>query len=111
MVLPAKSFRFSLAFTLATAGGAAANAQSLNQSYPLVRLSEVAQFGIFRDAKFVFCDSGDCPERSIKHLYVSPPLHVQEELIMPAPQSIPAPLELLHAKVPTKMKLLKKTRD
>lgn len=114
MALPAKPFRFSVVFALAAAGVTAANAQSLNQPNPLDRLSDVVQFGVPRDTKFVFCDGGDCPERSIKHLYVPPPPPSPpqvKELVMPAPQSIQPPEELSRAKEPIKKKPLKKKRN
>ena len=111
MALPAKPFRFSLVFALAAAGVTTANAQSLNQSNPLDRLSDVVQFGVPRDTKFVFCHSEDCPERSIKHLYVPPPPpQLVQEPVMPGPQSIQPREELSHAKVPAKKKLVKKKR-
>ncbi|ANC47606.1 MULTISPECIES: hypothetical protein [Burkholderiaceae] len=111
MALPAKPFRISIVFALAAAGVTAANAQSLNQPNPLDRLSDVVQFGVPRDTKFVFCDGEDCPERSIKHLYVPPPPPPPvQEPVMPAPQSIQPPEELSHAKVPAKKKPLKKKR-
>ncbi|MCW5323683.1 hypothetical protein D5039_21820 [Verminephrobacter aporrectodeae subsp. tuberculatae] len=105
MALPAKPFRFSAVFAGAVAGVTAVNAQSLNQPSPLDRLSDVVQFGVPRDTQFVFCDGEDCPERSIKHLYVlpPPPPPVQEP-VMPAPQSIQPSEELSHAKVPAKKK-------
>lgn len=101
MALPANTYRYAIVLTLAAAG-AAANAQSLNQPNPLERLSDVVQFGVPRDTKFVFCDSEDCPERSIKHLYIAPlppPPAVQD--VMPAPQSIQPP-DLSRAKVEPK---------
>lgn len=109
---PAKPFRFSFVFVLAAAGVTAANAQSLNQPNPLERLSDVVQFGVPRDTKFVFCDDRDCPERSIKHLYVPPPPPPPpvQEPVMPAPQSIQPPEELSHAKVPAKKQPIKKKR-
>jgi hypothetical protein len=111
MALPVKLFRFSLVLALAAAGVTAADAQSLSQPNPLGRLSDVVQFGVPRDAKFVFCDGEDCPDRSIKHLFVPPPppQPVQEPL-MPAPQSVQPPEELSRAKVQVKKKSTKKKR-
>ena len=109
MALPTKPFRFSIVFALAAAGVTASNAQALNQPNPLDRLSDVVQFGVPRHTKFVFCDGEDCPERSIKHLYVPPPPPVQER-VMPAPQPIQPPEDLSHAKVPPKKKPVKKKR-
>lgn len=112
MALPAKPFRFSFVFALAAAGVAAANAQSLNQPNPVERLSDVVQFGVPRDTKFVFCDREDCPERTVKHLYVPPPpapLRTPEP-VMPAPQLIQPPEELSHAKVEVKKPVKKKRK-
>lgn len=111
MALPAKPFRISIIFALAVAGVTTANAQSLNQANPLDRLSDVVQFGVPRDTKFVFCDGEDCPERSIKHLNVpTPPPPPVKAPVMPAPQSIQPPEELSQAKVPANKKPLKKKR-
>lgn len=87
MTLPAHTSRFSLVFMLAAAGVTVANAQSVNQPSLIERLSDVVQFGVPRDTKFVFCDGEDCPERSIKHLHV------------PQPQSVRMPTELSRATV------------
>lgn len=107
---PAKPFHI-LAVLLASAFSTAAHAQALNQPNPLDRLSDVVQFGVPRDTKFVFCDGEDCPERSIKHLYVPPPPPPPViEPVMPAPQSVEPPKELSPAKVPVKKKRVKKKR-
>ncbi|CBW77291.1 unnamed protein product (plasmid) [Mycetohabitans rhizoxinica HKI 454] len=89
MALLANTSRFSLVFALAAAGVTVANAQSVNQLSPIERLPDVVQFGVPRDAKFVFCDGEDCPERSIKHLHIPPP-----PLPMPQPQSVQMLTEL-----------------
>ncbi len=104
MTLPAHTSRFSLVFMLAAAGVTVANAQSVNQPSLIERLSDVVQFGVPRDTKFVFCDSEDCPERSIKHLHVPPP-----PLPMPQPQSVRMPTELSGAAVePVKLEPAKR---
>lgn len=80
--------------------GASAQAQTLNQPSPVDRLSDVTQFGVPRDAKYIFCDGADCPERSIKHLHVPPPPPpAPAPVVIPQPQSIQPPAELLPAKV------------
>lgn len=79
--------------------GASAQAQTLNQPSPVDRLSDVTQFGVPRDAKYIFCDGADCPERSIKHLHVPPPAPAPVPAIIPQPQSIQPPAELSPAKV------------
>lgn len=80
--------------------GASAQAQTLNQPSPVDRLSDVTQFGVPRDAKYIFCDGADCPERSIKHLHVPPPPPpAPAPVVIPQPQSIQPPAELSPAKV------------
>lgn len=81
--------------------GASAQAQTLNQPSPVDRLSDVTQFGVPRDAKYIFCDGADCPERSIKHLHVPPPAPAPAPapVAIPQPQSIQPPAELSPAKV------------
>lgn len=80
--------------------GASAQAQTLNQPSPVDRLSDVTQFGVPRDAKYIFCDGADCPERSIKHLHVPPPpAPAPVPVVIPQPQSIQPPAELSPAKV------------
>lgn len=79
--------------------GASAQAQTLNQPSPVDRLSDVTQFGVPRDAKYIFCDGADCPERSIKHLHVPPPPPAPTPVVIPQPQSIQPPAELSPAKV------------
>lgn len=78
--------------------GASAQAQTLNQPSPVDRLSDVTQFGVPRDAKYIFCNGADCPERSIKHLHVPPP-PPPAPVVIPQPQSIQPPVELSPAKV------------
>ena len=79
--------------------GASAQAQTLNQPSPVDRLSDVTQFGVPRDAKYIFCNGADCPERSIKHLHVPPPPPPPAPVVIPQPQSIQPPVELSPAKV------------
>lgn len=105
MALPANLSRFPIAFALAAVGVTAANAQSLNQPNPVDRLSDVVQFGVPRDSKFVFCDGEDCPERSLKHLSLPPPPQPPQ-----VPLSIQQPENFSHAKVHAKKKPAKKTR-
>lgn len=80
--------------------GASAQAQTLNQPSPVDRLSDVTQFGVPRDSKYIFCDGADCPERSIKHLHIPPPPPpAPAPVVIPQPQSIQPPAELSPAKV------------
>lgn len=92
----AHTARFLIVAALACIG-ASAQAQTLSQPSPVDRLSDVTQFGVPRDAKYIFCDGADCPERSIKHLHVPPPPPVP--VVIPQPQPIQPPVELSPAKV------------
>lgn len=77
---------------------AMAQAQSMAEPSPIHKLAEIQQFGVPRDAKYIFCDSGDCPERTAKHLHIptsKPPA------VMPAPQTIQPPI-ITEAKEPPK---------
>lgn len=47
---------------------------------------EVAQFGVPREAIYLFCVKGNCPERSIKHLQL---LAAPALPLMPTPTSQP----------------------
>lgn len=67
MALPAHPRRLPLALALVFGPGAALGA-ALGEPNPVERLMDVTQFGVPRDAKYVFCNGEDCPERSIKHL-------------------------------------------
>jgi OOP family OmpA-OmpF porin len=63
--------RLSFALALALAPISEANvAGALDQPNPIERLVNVVQFGVPSDAKFIVCEGGDCPKRSIKHLAV-----------------------------------------
>lgn len=64
---------------------------ALGQTSPVARISDVVQFGMPGDHKFVFCDSGECPDRTLKHIS-EPPAPVA--LAMPAPTvATPAVIE------------------
>jgi len=111
----AKLVCLSAIFSLVAAGLTVANAQSLDQPSPLVRLSDVVQFGVPRDTKFVFCEADECPVRSIKHLYVPSPSSTPQPLIEapPIPGPITLPAELSRAKVQSttnKKKLVKRRK-
>jgi hypothetical protein len=47
-------------------------AQTLNAPGLLESFPAVAQFGLPSDSTFVFCQSQECPARSMKHIAVSP---------------------------------------
>jgi hypothetical protein len=113
MALPANLYRIFFGFALAVAGTTAQSAQPLSQATPSGGFSGVVQFGTPRDAKFVFCNEGECPERSIKHLYVPPPQPrplpplakpLVQEPEVPAPQATKSTKKLSHAKAPAKKK-------
>lgn len=58
-----------LAISTATISSAYSQTQS-SSDQSTVRFTDVVQFGVPRDNKFVFCDKGECPERTEKHLDV-----------------------------------------
>ncbi|MEN9905441.1 MAG: hypothetical protein RLZZ555_2006 [Pseudomonadota bacterium] len=110
MALPARGF--SLPFILLLQMAGTAGAQSLGQTRELDRLFDVAQFGVPREARFVFCDGEECPQRSIKHLQVAPaqsPRFEQPEL--PVPESELPEEESPRVQVPPKPRPLKKKRS
>lgn len=89
-------------FALLLAVASQLHAQVLNETNPVGRLSDVTQFGVPRDAKFVLCSGEDCPDRSIKH-FSEPPRAAKErpaQIIPPAPAAAqPVTTELSRAKV------------
>lgn len=75
-----------------------AEAQILDRPGVVWRVSDVAQFGVPRDTRFVFCDGEDCPARSIKHLNVpDPPLPTPVPVPLAEPRAIPSPAGLPRA--------------
>lgn len=78
-----------------------AQAQSMTEPSPIQKLTEIHQFGVPRDAKYIFCDSGECPERTAKHLHIPSP---KPPVVMPAPQTIQPPFITEAKEVPTKQK-------
>lgn len=106
MAMPARKIILHLPLSLLLAGPA--GAQSLAPPASVVQTFDVVQFGVPRDARFVFCDGEDCPQRSIKHLQPLPsPAPVQspgiEELVLPVP-----PPRQAHGKVARPHKPLQK---
>ena len=90
-----------------------AQAQSLEEPAPARRVMDVAQFGMPRDAKLIFCDGQDCPDRTTKTLTSPKPVAVIQlpapvPVVVPQPQSIQPPAELSRAKVTPPKKLQKK---
>ena len=85
-------------------------AQSLGDPAPINRVMDVAQFGMPRDAKLIFCDGQDCPDRTVKTLTSPTPVMAPPPqpapVVIPQPQSMQPPAELSPAKVtlPTKHK-------
>lgn len=73
---------------------------SLAQPSSLLRLSAVQQFGMPGDAKYIFCDVGDCPDRSTKHIAHSP-TSLSPPLVLPPvierPPDIARPPDALPA--------------
>lgn len=83
------SLSFPLVLPLALLLTGTASAQSLGQPGSSDKTFEVVQFGVPRDARFVFCDGADCPQRSIKHLQLPPaPTPKLDESVQPVPQLI-----------------------
>lgn len=86
---------------LMLAASASASAPSLNEPPPVGRVMGAAQFGMPADAKYVFCDGQDCPDRSTKTMpALKPPAPKPAPVVIPAPQSVLPPPELSRAKEP-----------
>lgn len=100
-------YQISCAIVLAASGQTAA--QSLGEPSPVGPAFGVTQFGMPRDAKYIFCSDMDCPERTTKTL-TSPPVVVVPQPITATviPQSIQPPIELSRAKVKPVKKIKKK---
>jgi len=99
---PARTFCFVFTFMSVGIGAVTADAQSLYQPGQLDRLSDVVQFGVPRDAQFVFCDGAACPGRSIKHLHIAPPAtssSLSGQEAQRQPHSVPLATELSRANV------------
>lgn len=87
MALPDSRIMLQLPLALLLAGPA--GAQSLSHSASVGQTFDVVQFGVPREARFVFCDGEDCPQRSIKHLQLPPaPTPKLDESVQPVPQLI-----------------------
>lgn len=97
-----------LAALIVTAG-VQANAQSLGNSAAVNRVMDVNQFGVPRDAKYIFCDGQDCQERTTKTL-MAPKLApaTVPVVLAPQPQSVQPPAELLRAELGPPKKPVKK---
>ena len=67
------------------------SAQVLGEPNPVGRSLTVRQFGIPRDAKYIFCDGSDCPERTTKTLASPRPAGAQKPVAIDVPS--PAKLE------------------
>lgn len=96
---------------LILAVGVPSYAQTLIEPSQGPKAMDVIQFGVPRDAKYVFCNGGDCPERSTKTVptpKVAAPAPVITRPVAPVvpPQATQPPPELSRAKVepPTKAK-------
>ena len=89
------------------AANAQVQAQSLGEPAPARRMLDVAQFGVPRDAKYIFYDGQDCPDRTKKTLTSSQPLPTTQAVVaLPQPQSMPLPAGFSSANVksPSKYK-------
>lgn len=100
---------------LMLAMGAPAYAQTLIEPSQGPKAMDVIQFGVPRDAKYVFCNGADCPERSTKTVpapKAAAPAPVINRPVAPVVplQATQPPPELSRAKVepPPKAKAAKK---
>lgn len=107
MALPDSRIVLQLPLALLLAGPA--GAQSLSQSASVGQTFDVVQFGVPREARFVFCDGADCPQRSIKHLQPPPaPTPKLDESVQPVPQLIQPAEALSPVNVTPRHKPLKR---
>lgn len=107
MALPDSRIVLQLPLALLLAGPA--GAQSLSQSVAVEQTFDVVQFGVPREARFVFCDGADCPQRSIKHLQLPPaPTPKLDESVQPVPQLIQPAEALSPVNVTPRHKPLKR---
>lgn len=84
--------------------GVPASAQTLIETSQAPKAMDVTQFGVPRDAKYVFCNGADCPERSTKTMpvpKVTSPTPINPRPLAPVmpPQATQPPPELSRAKV------------
>lgn len=63
---------------------------SLGVPSPVSRVSGVEQFGMPGDHKYVFCNTNECPDRTLKHMAELPP---PPPLVMPKPVVEPPVIE------------------
>ena len=107
MALPDSRIVLQLPLALLLAGPACA--QSLSQSAAVKQTFDVVQFGVPREARFVFCDGADCPQRSIKHLQLPPAAPPRlDEPALPIPQWIQPTEDLSPVNVTPRHKPLKR---
>jgi len=100
----AKHGNYSMLAGLILAAHIPAFAQTLIDPTPAPRAMDVSQFGVPRDAKFIFCNGEDCPERTTKTMTTPKPAAPAPVALRPPiaavmPQSIQLPAELLRVKV------------
>lgn len=81
-----------------------ANAQTLTDHSQAPKAMDVAQFGVPRDAKYVFCNGEDCPDRSTKTVptpKASVPVPIISRPVVPTvmQEARQPPPELSRAKV------------
>ena len=89
---------------LVLAVGVPVSAQTLIDPSQAPKAMDVSQFGVPRDAKYVFCNGADCPERSTKTVpapKAAAPAPVITRPVAPVvpPQATQPPAELSRAKV------------
>ncbi len=107
MALPDSRIMLQLPLALLLAGPV--GAQSLDHSAAVEQTFDVVQFGVPREARFVFCDGADCPQRSIKHLQTPPAAPPRiDEFVQPVPQLIQPAEALSPVNVTPRHKPLKR---
>jgi hypothetical protein len=94
-----------------------AHVQSLGEPTGVNRVMEVGQFGVPQDAKYIFCDGQDCPERSTKTLTTAKALPAQAPAVpvqLIQKQLVQPPAEVIDMKVqpaqPAKKKAARRKR-
>lgn len=113
MAWPVNRYHFFVLMGLAATSAMPARAHTLAEPNPVQHMADIVQFGVPSDSKYVFCDGGECPERTTKHLYM-PPLPPAPPVmpdVVPAEQSIQPPPILLPVQTESpKQVVIKKKR-
>jgi hypothetical protein len=97
-----KQGTFAMLAGLLLVASMTAVAQTLIDPTQAPRALDVSQFGVPRDAKFIFCNGEDCPERSTKTMATlkpAAPVIAVPLAALPQPQFVQLPVELSRAEV------------